>query len=212
MKNAAIGRLLVAALHQGIADVLPDRLEFYENWFNPQGLQRGTIGLAPLNAVLSFLRTEGTVYPTVMLHAGTLAGTWAIEEISPSKVALMRRLPAPLRRRSALHQIRVMVERTYSGCQVKAKAGRATGEIVIRSSVFCSVRERSQKPLCQFYAAAASAMLGALDLDGRGVVEACQAIGDPACRIALLTEVREPVPAPVDSPAAVATVTGEPAA
>ena len=30
--DARIGRVLVASLHQAIADVLPDRLEFYENW------------------------------------------------------------------------------------------------------------------------------------------------------------------------------------
>jgi bacteriochlorophyll 4-vinyl reductase len=208
MKNAAIGRLLVAAVHQGIADVLPDRLDFYENWFNPEGLRRGTITLASFNAVLSFLRTEGTVYPTVMQRAGTLGGSWALEELPPSKVAIVRRLPVALRRRSALSQIRQMVERTYTGCQVR----RSAGQIEILSSVFCSVRERSQKPLCQFYAAAASAMLTGFQLDAHAVVEACQAMGDPACRIALVTNAQRKVTLPVDTPAAVATATGEPAA
>ncbi len=31
MTEAGIGRLLVASLHQGIADLLPTRLEFYES-------------------------------------------------------------------------------------------------------------------------------------------------------------------------------------
>ena len=44
--------MLVASLHQGIADVLPTRLGFYENWLNAQGLRGGTIGLGPVNAVL----------------------------------------------------------------------------------------------------------------------------------------------------------------
>ena len=57
MKDAGIGRLLVASLHQGIADRLPDRLEFYENWLHPQGLRDGTIGLAPLHAVRRKLST-----------------------------------------------------------------------------------------------------------------------------------------------------------
>ena len=60
MSEARIGRVLVASLHQAIADLLPTRLEFYENWLNVAGLREGTIGLAPLTAVLSFLRTEGT--------------------------------------------------------------------------------------------------------------------------------------------------------
>ena len=41
---------------------LPDRLEFYENWLTVPGLREGTIGLAPLSAVLSFLRLEGEAY------------------------------------------------------------------------------------------------------------------------------------------------------
>ena len=62
MREAGIGRVLVASLHQGIADILPTRLTFYENWLNAEGLRDGTIGLAPLYAVLSFLRQEGDAY------------------------------------------------------------------------------------------------------------------------------------------------------
>ena len=66
MTEAGIGRVLVASLHQAIADLLPGRLEFYENWLNPTGLRNGTIGLAPLHAVLSFLRQDDHVYPRVV--------------------------------------------------------------------------------------------------------------------------------------------------
>ena len=40
MSEPRIGRVLVASLHQAIADVLPTRLEFYENWINVNGLAR----------------------------------------------------------------------------------------------------------------------------------------------------------------------------
>ena len=43
MIEAGIGRLLVASLHQAIADLLPTRLEFYEAWLNPAGLRDGRI-------------------------------------------------------------------------------------------------------------------------------------------------------------------------
>ena len=36
-----IGRLLVASLHQSIADGLPYRLEFYESLAHPGGLRDG---------------------------------------------------------------------------------------------------------------------------------------------------------------------------
>ena len=39
MREAGIGRVLVASLHQGISDVLPLRLLFYENWLNAEGLR-----------------------------------------------------------------------------------------------------------------------------------------------------------------------------
>src|SRR5262249_8459046 len=39
MSEARIGRVLVASLHQAIADLLPTRLEFYENWLNVAGLR-----------------------------------------------------------------------------------------------------------------------------------------------------------------------------
>ena len=33
--------MLVASLHQGISDLIPTRLEFYENWLNPKGMRDG---------------------------------------------------------------------------------------------------------------------------------------------------------------------------
>ena len=94
MRDAGIGRVLVAALHQGIADELPDRLEFYENWLNAEGLRNGTIGLAPLAAVLGFLRTEGDAYDSVTRRAGEYAADWTSARSSstawPSSIASWR--------------------------------------------------------------------------------------------------------------------------
>ena len=56
MTDAAVGRLLVASLHQAIAELLPMRLEFYEAWLHPSGLREGRIGLAPLAVVTVKLR------------------------------------------------------------------------------------------------------------------------------------------------------------
>src|SRR3954462_9109960 len=73
MSESRIGRVLVASLHQAIADLLPTRLEFYENWLNSAGLREGTIGLAPLTAGLSFLPTEGEAYNLITAPAGERA-------------------------------------------------------------------------------------------------------------------------------------------
>ena len=76
MVDAGIGRLLIASLHQGIADVSPTRLDFYENWLSPTGLRDGRMGLAPLGAVLSFLqREEPPADRVIPSHAGACAAT-----------------------------------------------------------------------------------------------------------------------------------------
>ena len=83
MGEAGIGRVLVASLHQSIADLLPTRLTFYENWLNAEGLREGTIGLAPLYAVLSFLRQEGDAYDMITTRAGEYAAEWTVQSMPP---------------------------------------------------------------------------------------------------------------------------------
>ena len=83
MTEGGVGRILVASLHQAIADVLPARLEFYEAWLNPVGLREGRIGLAPLAAVLSFLRQEGDAYRWVTERAGEYAAEWTVADLAP---------------------------------------------------------------------------------------------------------------------------------
>ena len=159
MRDAGIGRVLVASLHQGIADVLPTRLEFYENWFNPSGLRDGTIGLAPLTAVLSFLRREGEAYALVTDRAGLYAAEWTVDGLPAYKRAFIRRLPVPLRLRMALGVSQDLVRRTYSGSRAIVKVRRAAAHMDIRSSIFCGVREPAPAPLCGFYAAAVTRVL-----------------------------------------------------
>ena len=92
MREAGIGRVLVASLHQAIADLLPTRLGFYENWLNAEGLREGTIGLAPLFAVLSFLRQEGDAYRLITSRAGAYTAEWTVHSAvySPARVVIMR--------------------------------------------------------------------------------------------------------------------------
>src|SRR4249919_600251 len=99
MREAGIGRVLVASLHQGIADILPTRLGFYENWLNTEGLREGTIGLAPIYAVLSFLRQEGDAYRLITTRAGEYAADWTVEAIPAYRRSLIKSSPSWLRSR-----------------------------------------------------------------------------------------------------------------
>src|SRR5437764_9678242 len=102
MREAGIGRVLVASLHQGISDILPTRLGFYENWLNAEGLRDGTIGLAPLYAVLSFLRQEGDAYQMITTRAGEYAAEWTVASMPAAQRTIIRTAPGWLRRRMLL--------------------------------------------------------------------------------------------------------------
>jgi len=115
MREAGIGRVLVASLHQGIADLLPMRLGFYEGWLNAEGLRDGTIGLAPLYAVLSFLRQEGDAYQRIMTQAGTYAAEWSVESMPSLQRRLIKGAPAWLRGRLLLRCARQLVRDSYRG-------------------------------------------------------------------------------------------------
>src|SRR5437867_11365326 len=130
MREAGIGRVLVASLHQGIADILPNRLAFYENWLNAEGLRDGTIDLAPLYAVLSFLRQEGDVYQMITARAGEYAAEWTVASMRPRRRAMLKAAPAWLRGRILLRMARRLVPSTDVGS--RAIAGLRRGAACIR--------------------------------------------------------------------------------
>src|SRR5215813_10780856 len=109
MREGGVGRVLVASLHQAIADILPTRLVFYENWLNSGGLREGTIGLASLYAVLSFLRLEGEAYQLIVTRAGEYAAEWTVQSMSNMERTFIKAVPAGLRRRMLMRRGRQIV-------------------------------------------------------------------------------------------------------
>ncbi|HET9263992.1 MAG TPA: hypothetical protein VFO14_13150 [Vicinamibacterales bacterium] len=177
MSEARIGRVLVASLHQAIADELPMRLEFYENWLNASGLREGTIGLAPLSAVLSFLRGEGDAYNQITAKAGRYAADWTVSTMPPLRRRMLQMLPAPLRVRMALRTAGGLVRATYPGSRAIVRLKRGTASVELRGSLFCEVREASVLPLCGFYAAAIARVLEQFALRADARVDECRAAG-----------------------------------
>ncbi len=175
MNEPRIGRVLVASLHQAIADVLPTRLEFYENWLNAPGLREGTIGLAPLSAVLSFLRLEGEAYNRITERAGEYAADWTVTSMSALERRVISALPAPLRTRGALRTASALIRSTYPGSRAIVRLKRGTASIDLRGSLFCEVRETTDAPLCGFYAAAIARVLHHFSLRADAHVHECRA-------------------------------------
>jgi len=193
MREAGIGRVLVASLHQGIADILPTRLGFYENWLNAEGLREGTIGLAPLYAVLSFLRQEGAAYQLITTRAGEYAAEWTVASMPSLQRSLIKAAPAWMRTRLLLAMARRLVRNSYQGSRAIARLKKRTARIDVRASIFCTVREPVPHPLCGFYAAAFTRLMALFNLRARTEVVACRGTGEPTCvlSVALLNGLPE---------------------
>jgi len=182
MRDAVVGRVLVASLHQGIADILPMRLGFYESWLHAEGLRDGTIGLAPLYAVLSFLRQEGDEkYRKITTCAGEYAAEWTVQSMAPLERTLTKAAPAWLRSRLLLRLLARLVYQSYTGSRAIAHLRRGQASVDLRASVFCSVREPVPQPLCGFYVAAFTRLHALFDLTARVEVASCRGTGKPAC-------------------------------
>jgi hypothetical protein len=181
MSEAGVGRVLVASLHQAIADILPTRLSFYENWLNAEGLREGTIGLAPLYAVLSFLRQEGDAYEMITTRAGQYAAEWTVQSMTPARRTMLKIAPAWLRRRLLMRRGRRLVRETYQGSRAISRFRRGNAKVDLRASVFCTVRDRVPQPLCGFYAAAFTRLLVMFDIGASTNVVACRGTGGESC-------------------------------
>src|SRR5687768_10222630 len=142
MVDAGIGRLLISSLHQGIADVSPNRLDFYENWLSPAGMRDGRIGLAPLGAVLSFLhREEAPANDQIVVRAGRYAADWTFEDVSSVRRWYIRRLPTGLRARAALGLSKRLVIATVRQSRVRTRFKGSTAVVDIRSALFEQLRD-----------------------------------------------------------------------
>lgn len=178
MVDDGIGRLLLASLHQGIGEVMPLRLEYYEHWLTPTGLRDGRMALAPLGAVLSFLRQEGPeLYDAVMRSAGTAAAEWSEADRGVAARGIVRALPVPLRLHAGLRLGRQLVRSTFAASDLRARIRAGQGTLRLTGSVFCDLREPQGWPACAYYAAALERQLALLGLAASVRIGTCRAEG-----------------------------------
>lgn len=178
--------MLVASLHQGLVDLHPTRLEFYEAWLSPVGLREGRIGLAPLAAVLSFLRQEGEPYRLVAARAGEYTAEWTYAGLPSFERAAARAAPPWLRVHLAMRIARRMIRATCQGSRTVGRWRKGRGIVDIRGSIFCEVRDRWDHPLCEFYASALRRLMQLFDLEVEVATEACRATGAGHCLMSIV--------------------------
>lgn len=188
MTEGQLGRLLPACLHEAIADVLPQRLEFYEEWLHPDDLRDGRIGLAPISAVLGFLRTEGPAYDAVVARAGTLAAEWTMASLPLVQRRFGGSLPRGLRAHFALRVAGRIIRGIFSSSTASTRLRRGRASVRVQPSVFCAVREAHPSPLCGFYAALVRETLRRFQLAANVHIESCLASGGAACVVAVELE------------------------
>jgi len=175
MVDAGIGRLLISSLHQGIADVSPNRLEFYENWLSPAGMRDGRIGLAPLGAVLSFLhREEPPANAQIVARAGRYAADWTFQDLSGLRRWYLRRLPTTMRARAALALGKRLVVATVRQSKVKTRFDGTSAGIDINSALFDQLRDPATIPMRAFYASAIGRLLAHCAVDADVIVTSDQ--------------------------------------
>jgi hypothetical protein len=189
MSEPRIGRLVVASLHQAIAEVLPLRLEFYENWLKPLGLLKEGrhIGVASFAAALSFLRREEpeTVYSEVTRRAGDLAAQWTFDSLPWARRRWLGVLPGRMRARAALRMARLVARGAYPGSRTRFSLQGGQGHLEVRGSIFCQVREPVRSPLCGFYAGLVTRLLDEHGIQGDVRLVGCLAAGAPVCNMDL---------------------------
>jgi hypothetical protein len=191
MIEAGIVRLLVASVHHAITEHLPTRVDFYEEWLSPRGMRDGRVGLAPLQAVLSFLRQEGESYDVVMARAGELAATWWLAELPAIRRSAAGAGPLWLRGRLVVGLCADLVTQTYRRSQVASDWSAGQGTITLGHSVFCDVRgQDSRHALCGFYVAALGVVLPALGLPASVEAASCHAMGATACVLRITPDAR----------------------
>jgi tetratricopeptide (TPR) repeat protein len=187
MRDAGIGRLVVASLHQAIAEFIPSRLDFYEGWLSAEGFRDGHLDLAGLFAVFSFLRTEGPVYDAVVRRAGECAAEWYLAAMPRPNHALVRALPPWLRIRRVCGLARRLALQSYKRTRVATRWRAGVGRLDIRGSLFCDVRTTVAEPLCGYYAAVVESLLRDFALTASVRIAGCRAMGAEGCTVEVVS-------------------------
>lgn len=191
MIGVEIGRVLVASMHQAIADELPSRVEFYDHWLGGKRMRDGSVGLAPMTAVLGFLRAEGQPYHDVMKRAGLYAADWMVDSMSAIERRFILALPRWLRQRSVLRVVARTIRSGYEPTKVKIRLRRGEVALEIRNSLFCRTRETQSAALCDFHAALVVQVLNRFNLPSTVAIEQCTGTQGEMCLVGIHTGTAE---------------------
>ena len=175
--DAIVERVLLASLHQAIAEVLPARLEFYEKWLKAPELDSPELDAASFTAMLGSLRNEGDVSDLVVSRAGQHAGARSFEKLFVLTRAYLRVLPRRMRARRAVRLVVAFLPALYPETRADMIQRGGTVFIGIDGSPFCSARGPAIHPSCDFYSSAIETFLTRLQTPPSGPSEPLPRVG-----------------------------------
>jgi hypothetical protein len=121
--DGTVGRVLLASLHQAIGEVLPARLEFYEQWLRPPDHPDEALRIASFGAMLSALQHEDDSQH-VIARAGQYAAIRSFEQLSALRRAYLRILPRRIRARKAVGLVVRILPALYADARNRRHAPR----------------------------------------------------------------------------------------
>lgn len=197
--DAIVERVLLASLHQAIAEVLPARLEFYEKWLKAPELDSPELDAASFTAMLGSLRNEGDVSDLVVSRAGQHAGARSFEKLFVLTRAYLRVLPRRMRARRAVRLVVAFLPALYPETRADMIQRGGTVFIGIDGSPFCSARGPAIHPSCDFYSSAIETFLTRFKLHPAVRVSRCRASGSKSCLFMVLPDQARSVVSPESS-------------
>jgi hypothetical protein len=148
---------------------------------DPAGLRDGRIGLAPLAAVLSFLRREEKAYQLVSARTGEYAAEWVFAGLSAFPRWVIMAAPPAIRARLVMRVARSVVRRTCRTSWANVRWRKGRGTVRLRGSIFCGVRDVVEEPLCEFYAVVIRRLMLLSSLAVEVETERCRGTGGEDC-------------------------------
>ena len=194
MTEAGIGRVLVASLHQGIADILPDAPGVLRELAEPRGLapRDDRPGAAARGAQLPPAGRGGLPPDHAARRASTPPSGRSRRRVT-SRRSFTRRLPRGPRSRAVLRLACRTVRQTYVGTRAIVRLRRGEGTVDLRGSLFCGIRDSSRRAALRLLRAPAlSRFFELYSLPAAVRLGECRATGDRSCILAVSLGAGEP--------------------
>ena len=116
-----------------------------------------------------------------MARAGEYAAEWMVRDLSGLHRRLLGSAPRAIRVRLSMRLTRTLVRSTYRSSRAMIRWRKGKASVDIRGSIFCEVRDRVERPLCEFYVSAIRRLMQLFEIAVDINTDQCRATGKGNC-------------------------------